>query len=310
MHSQSEALPVVNWRLRRAFAGVNYKARWAMHTRCPRKEQICNTDKKGGAPPLDLILARRFCNKEVLLRVMKVWEGRLREYERKEREEQLQEWELENERRRESGHEAGLDPPAAPTPRPLPRPTKIPRRLLRTPPGEMPGVDPFARFLVQHFSISPDADNSYALRRGAADGNYELVEWMLSLGAKVTKNEDVAFKAAIMNNDIKMLRLLIEPEGSKLTNKPRPDRIQCQREWVDLALKNKAYDVVHWLVDEKGECVYRAGLTPGLTPSLDRILGLQPAGYDPNKLQEMMAKAPPIKKREQAKLAKKKAGEC
>jgi succinate dehydrogenase flavin-adding protein (antitoxin of CptAB toxin-antitoxin module) len=196
---------------------------------------------------------------------MELWEKRLREYERKDRERQLKEFAHLQDRRRQSGHEPG-DPPSAPAPRRLPFPTKIPRRLLRTPPGAEPRVDTFVKFLVREFKISVDADHCYAIKRGAADGNYRLVKFLLKRGASVTQNEHIAFKAAINNKDLEMMKLLVEPSGFKINKKtgapvtsatgdpvPLPDRLNCPREWVDLALRNKAYDIVRWLVDEKRE---------------------------------------------------------
>ncbi|BEJ14098.1 hypothetical protein CspHIS471_0312720 [Cutaneotrichosporon sp. HIS471] len=306
MYSESEALPIVNKHLKARFSSVHYKAHWVLYTRGPTKSHLCNTSTKSGVTRLDSILTRRLCNKEVLLRVLEIWEKRLRQFDREDRERQLKLWERQQEQRRWSGHEPGVTPPPPDSPRPSPLATRIPRRLLRTRPGAKPGIDPYVRFLVHKFNIPPDADGCYPLIRGAADRNYELVEWLLRRGTSVTKNDNLALKAAIMNQDLKMLRLLIEPEGYRYNKEkqahitkhsdpvPLPDRTQCRREWVDLALQYKAYDIVHWLVDEKG-----------LTPSLNRIMNLESAGYKCSELERLQEMAPQPKKQGQEKKNKK-----
>ncbi|BEI83263.1 hypothetical protein CcaverHIS002_0311310 [Cutaneotrichosporon cavernicola] len=306
MYSESEALPIVNKHLKSRFSSVHYKAHWVLYTRGPTKSHLCNTSTKSGVTRLDSILTRRLCNKEVLLRVLEIWEKRLRQFDREDRERQLKLWERQQEQRRWSGHEPEVTPPQPDPPRPSPLATRIPRRLLRTRPGAKPGIDPYVRFLVHKFNIPPDADGCYPLIRGAADRNYELVEWLLRRGTSVTKNDNLALKAAIMNQDLKMLRLLIEPEGYRYNKEkqahitkhsdpvPLPDRTQCRREWVDLALQYKAYDIVHWLVDEKG-----------LTPSLNRIMNLESAGYKCSELERLQEMAPQPKKQGQEKKNKK-----
>ncbi|CAK9780484.1 hypothetical protein CC85DRAFT_283454 [Cutaneotrichosporon oleaginosum] len=286
LYSGSAAFGVVDKQMRISFDDINYKARWALYTRCTAKEQICSAKK--GAAVLDQILSLRLCNQDVLERVLELWERRLRDYERAEREEQLRQWERSKEHQLWDGLEPGDTPPPPSPPRPTPRPNKIPRRLLRTPEGARPRLHPFVRYLVERFDIPPDADSSYPLMRGAADANYELVRFLLERGAKVTMSEHIAFRAAIHNKDLKMMKLLVEVDdqqptehgGSGARNIPllKSDRLQCPREWVDLALKSEAYDIAHWLVDEKG-----------LTPSLDRIMSLEVAGSDATPLGRLAA---------------------
>ncbi|GMK53774.1 hypothetical protein CspeluHIS016_0103600 [Cutaneotrichosporon spelunceum] len=306
MYSGSESLPVVNKYLQSRFSNVYYKARWVLYKQCPTKDQLCNTyTNKSGASQLDIILTRRLCDKEVLLRVLEIWENQLRQYEREERAKQLELWEREKEQERQrcwSSPNPEETPPEPEPPYPSPRATRIPRRLLRTRPGTQPRLDPYVRFLVGRFQILPDADGCYPLLRGAADRNYELIQWLIQLGASVTTNESIAFKAAIVNQDLKMMRLLMQPDEKKygkkrqltVTNRvPLFCRMPCARQWVDLALQHKAYDIVRWLVDEKG-----------LTPSLKGIMNLESAGYNCFEQEHPQEKAPRQEQRRKNKKRK------
>lgn len=252
IYSLSDALPFVDKRTYEYFkySGTYYRARWclAVARRIRRSSDL-----------LDYVLTRPVATKEVIERIVQIWEE-------------------------EHGGGRGRRTPPAPddpepaTPSPLTAPTLrvrfIPRRLVRTPQGREPHLDPLIPWLVDKFGIDIDADKSYPLKRGAFDRNYELVEFLLSRGAKVSANQHLAIQAAIKNKDLRMLKMLIDG-GPLLDDDEKPilgangepiqrrDRVQLRRSWVDAAIEEGANDIVKWLIQEKGECVREGGTVGG-----------------------------------------------
>lgn len=244
IYSGSDALPLVNKHMHQVLGGVNYCARWSLYNFADKSGAHFKTLELA----LDGILRRRFCTQEVVERILELWS-------------------LREERRMGQQRLRASDAPSTPRLRASPPliAKSIPRRLVRASPSTPTRIHPLILWLFTTFKLTLDLDSSqgYALKRAALDGNYELVEWLLKHGASVTKNKQLCFKAAILNNDLRMMKLLLEPgwkrreDGTvKMDNIGDPvkheDRMQPPQEWMHLALENRSKDIVLYLVD-KGE---------------------------------------------------------
>jgi hypothetical protein len=121
------------------------------------------------------------------------------------------------------------------------------------------------------FIVNFNSDSGYGLVKAVQSGFIPLVRYLLDQGALPSHKGDLAVRVAIRQNNLQMVKLLIERSdkhlevnasganeksscGSKAKRRKLEDRVRVSKDMLKMAVKCNAQDIVDYFIQEKG-CV-------------------------------------------------------